>query len=153
MPDRLDSSEELCRYLKDTEVPVMIVCKSNQDAAALYEAGCTYVVQEDFLGGKEVAEMLWLEMSALQPSGSSLGRYPTSTSLGQHPTGPNLNHTGSFIEEHGSSHNLKHGSSHNLNATPHADTSSLFALRAVDHKEELAEEESDLVRSRFGMFI
>ena len=141
MPDRLESSGDLCRYLSDTEVPVMIACTSNQDASELYDAGCTYVVQEDFLGGKEVAEMLWLEMNSLKTHAASLRAAV--------PVGPT--HT-EHLHVYGADHHV-HIEDIIVGANEHADTSGLFALRAGDHKEELAEEESDLVRNRIGMFI
>eukprot|EP00277_Geminigera_cryophila_P000669 CAMPEP_0179424682 /NCGR_PEP_ID=MMETSP0799-20121207/11734_1 /TAXON_ID=46947 /ORGANISM="Geminigera cryophila, Strain CCMP2564" /LENGTH=73 /DNA_ID=CAMNT_0021199181 /DNA_START=241 /DNA_END=462 /DNA_ORIENTATION=- len=36
----------------------MVVCSSNQDARELYEAGCSYCVQQDFLAAKEVGVIL-----------------------------------------------------------------------------------------------
>ena len=40
------STDALCRFLKDTQVPVIVACTSNQEAKVLYADGCTYVAQQ-----------------------------------------------------------------------------------------------------------
>jgi len=48
----------LCKYMSSSDVATMVVCTSNQEARELYEAGCTYCVQEDFLAAKEMGKIL-----------------------------------------------------------------------------------------------
>jgi hypothetical protein len=44
----------LSKYMSMCDVPCMVLCDSNQEAREFYDAGCTYVVQQDFLAAKEM---------------------------------------------------------------------------------------------------
>ena len=45
MNTRFKSNLRLCEFMADTRVPVVVVCDTKDEAAALYGAGCTYVQQ------------------------------------------------------------------------------------------------------------
>jgi hypothetical protein len=36
----------MCKYMADSSVPVMCVCSNNTEAQRLYDAGCTYALQQ-----------------------------------------------------------------------------------------------------------
>jgi hypothetical protein len=39
---RYASNLRLCKYMAASNVPVVVVCDTNAEAQALYDAGCTY---------------------------------------------------------------------------------------------------------------
>jgi len=156
MPDRLESCDALCEYLKDTQVPVMIVCTSNQNAKQLYDSGASYVVQEDYLGSKEMTEMLVLEIQNILRQGpiedysdNEAPRDPRDQHVHHAHNQPHAAHTGQDATA-GDKHSADAHGDASHHGGPFAD---LFKLRALDHKEELLEEESDLVRNKIGMFM
>ena len=72
-------------------MPVMVVCTSNQDSKKLYDDhGCTYVVQEDFLGGREISEMLQLEMLAASEKQTTHGHVSKAGGGHDHGKGSDL---------------------------------------------------------------
>ena len=48
----------MCEYFSEKTVPFITISNSNQEAKTLYEARCTYVVQQEYLAGQEFALML-----------------------------------------------------------------------------------------------
>ena len=54
-------SKRVCKYMEQTTVPVMSVCSTNKEAEELYEAGCTYALQQEFVAAKEIFSLFCAE--------------------------------------------------------------------------------------------
>ena len=57
-------SVSMCEYMKDSAVPVMCVCSTNKEAQKLYDAGCTYALQQEFVAAKELFSLLCAERAS-----------------------------------------------------------------------------------------
>lgn len=54
--------DRMCDYFSEKKVPFITISNSNQEAKALYEARCTYVVQQEYLAANEFSLMLKEEL-------------------------------------------------------------------------------------------
>ena len=61
--------DRMCDYFADKKVPFITISNSNQEAKTLYEARCTYVVQQEYLAAKEFSLMLQVRRRSWLRSG------------------------------------------------------------------------------------
>jgi len=52
----------LARYMRPSKAPLVCVCDESAMAEELYDAGATYVVQQNYLAARQVQEMMETEM-------------------------------------------------------------------------------------------
>jgi len=62
MSNRFSSNIRLCKYMAGTHIPVVCVCESNEQAEALYAAGCTYAQQPTLTAAHDMKEILREEL-------------------------------------------------------------------------------------------
>ena len=151
MNTRFQSNLLLCKFMANTRVPVVCVCDTKDEAAALYEAGCTYVQQP--VEQNSPCDPLCVLVSCPPRPNSLFVIYLVRTTVCKR-VGliiALLPHTGVAprlcAQVLTSANDLKEMLHEELVATKN------MFNRALDHQDALDEEESDVLRNQVSRFM